>query len=228
MTPQPAYVIVTARDEETRLPATLAALAQAFPAAHVLVADDGSRDATAAVAGAAGAEVVGTGRPVGKGGAATLAARRLLDAGPPGEAVVLLCDADLGASAEGLQALVAHLDREEQPTLVVASFERRRGGGFGVAVGFARWALVRRTGLELRAPISGQRALRVADLRRLVPFAPRFAMEVGMTMDAVASGLHVVEVPLDLEHRATGRSISGFAHRARQLGDFLLLYMRRR
>ena len=71
----------------------------------MLVADDGSRDATAAVAAAGGAEVVSAPRPLGKGGAATLAALRLLDrvrdpAGAP--VIVLLCDGDLGASAARL------------------------------------------------------------------------------------------------------------------------------
>ena len=39
-------------------------------------------------------------------------------------------------------------------------FARRVGGGFGVALGFARRAVARLTGLELSAPISGQRAMR--------------------------------------------------------------------
>jgi glycosyltransferase involved in cell wall biosynthesis len=57
-------VIVCARDEADRLAATLAAL----PPSRVIVAEDGSRDATAAVAQRAGAEVVRTGRRLGKGG----------------------------------------------------------------------------------------------------------------------------------------------------------------
>src|SRR3954467_8987446 len=48
-----AIVIVSARDEADRLPATLAALADAFPGARVLVADDGSRDGTPAAPRAA-------------------------------------------------------------------------------------------------------------------------------------------------------------------------------
>ena len=47
-------VIVAARDEGERIGATLAALAAAFPAAALFVADDGSRDDTARVAAAAG------------------------------------------------------------------------------------------------------------------------------------------------------------------------------
>jgi hypothetical protein len=53
-------------------------------------------------------------------------------------------------------------------------------------------------------------------------------MEIGMTIDAVRAGHRVVEVDLDLSHRATGRTPAGFAHRARQLVDFIRVYRARR
>jgi len=62
-------VLVAAHDEADRIGDTLAALGEAFPGARVIVADDGSADDTAAVAAAAGAEGVSTGRDIGKGGA---------------------------------------------------------------------------------------------------------------------------------------------------------------
>src|SRR5205823_12850312 len=74
-------IVVTARNEADRLPATLAALDTAFPRARVVVADDGSRDGTWHVALQAGADLVRSGRRIGKGGAATRAAERLLEAG---------------------------------------------------------------------------------------------------------------------------------------------------
>jgi len=101
-------VIVTAHNEADRLPATLAALAAAFPGARILVADDGSTDGSAEVAAAHGAEVVRSERNVGKGGAATLAAERLLPLAqaPEPRPVILLCDGDLAASADQLKLLV--------------------------------------------------------------------------------------------------------------------------
>jgi len=151
-------IIVCARDEAERLPVTLAALAVAFAGARVLVADDASRDGTAAVARAAGAEVVSAPRRLGKGGAATLAARRAA----PGD-VVVLCDADLAGSAAQLLRL-ADAVRGGEVDLAVGAFGQRRGGGLGLALGFARWAVRRRCGLALDAPISGQRALSPAAL----------------------------------------------------------------
>ncbi len=223
------YAIVTAYDEAERIGATLAALAAAFPGARLLVGDDGSRDATAQIAAAAGARVVRSERMIGKGGAATLAAEaalRELDANADGRgerATFLLCDADLGESACALQALVDTVTRGDAE-LAVAAFSRRVGGGFGLAVGFARWAIKRRCGLATGAPISGQRALSKRALEDVLPFARGFGMEVGMTIDAVRAGHRVTEVELDLSHRTSGRTLAGFAHRARQLADFARVY----
>lgn len=218
-------VIVTAYNEADRIAATLAALTDALPGARILVADDGSSDDTPRIARAAGARVIPAGWVIGKGGAATLAARRLLDEGPA-PAVVLFCDGDLGPSAAMLSFLIERV-RGNDCDLAIAVFARRVGGGFGVAVGFARWAIRRLTGLTMRAPISGQRAVRGERLAELLPFASRFGMEIGMTVDAVRAGLTVAEYELELEHRASRRTLRGFVHRARQLVDFALVYRSR-
>ncbi len=224
--PADLAVIVTARDEAERLPATLAGLAEAFSGARVVVADDGSRDATAALAQAAGAEVVSAGRRLGKGGAATLAARAVLAGMSPPPRDVVLCDADLGGSAADLGPLVTALEHGA-PALAVARFARPVGGGFGLARRAARLVISRAAGgLSPRAPLSGQRALRAEHLGALLPFAPGFGMETAMTIDAYRAGLRLVEVELPLEHRATGRDLSGFAHRGRQLLDVLAVARR--
>jgi hypothetical protein len=174
------------------------------------------------VAAQAGARVVSAPQRLGKGGAATLAAEALLREGDP---AVLLADADLGGSAAQLQSLVDALDDAD---LAIATFARRVGGGFGIAVGSSRWAIRRATGRTMEAPMSGQRAMRPGVLAQLLPFAPGFGIETGMTIDALRAGLRVVEVPLELEHRATGKSVRGFAHRGRQARDALRAYSSRR
>jgi glycosyltransferase involved in cell wall biosynthesis len=224
--PEPAIaVIVAARNEADRIGETLTALRGALPEAALWVADDASTDGTAEAAMAAGAQVVSRGRPHGKGANVGAAAEAVLSASPePG--LVLLCDGDLGASAAALAPLLDAVGRGECD-LAVAAFSRRVGGGFGVALGFARWAIRRRCGLETNAPISGQRALRAEALRAVLPFARGYGMEVGMTIDAVRAGYRLREYELELSHRATGRSLAGFAHRARQLADFARVYAAR-
>ena len=210
-------VVVTAWNEADRLADTLQALKEAFPGERILVADDASSDATPHVALQEGVELVRAPARLGKGGAANLAVERLRRDGPLPS--LILCDGDLGSSAKELAKLVGKGD------VVVAAFARRVGGGFGIALGFAGWAIRRLTGLELAAPISGQRALTAEAAAAVTPFAPGFGMEIGMTVDAHRAGLRLVEVELDLEHRATGRTAPGFLHRARQLRDFLRVYL---
>ena len=234
-------VVVAAYNEADRIGATLAALARAFPGAPVWVADDGSTDDTPEIARRAGARVVRSERRaprryggVGKGGAVTLAVREALrqaqldavDAHVP-EPIFVLCDGDLGQSAGNLSAL-ADAVAEGGADLAVAAFAQRVGGGVGLALAFARWAIRRRCGLAATAPISGQRALRASVLEDVLPFAPGFGMEIGMTIDAVRAGHRVAEIELDLTHRASGRTPGGFSHRGRQLVDFVRVYRARR
>jgi glycosyltransferase involved in cell wall biosynthesis len=218
-------VIVAAHNEAERIEATVRALRQTFPEAAIWVADDASGDATAELAMTAGAQVVSRGRPHGKGANVTAAAQAALSA-EPAPRLVLLCDGDLGASAARLAPLVLAVENGEVD-LAVASFSRRLGGGFGIALRFARWSIRRLCGAETGAPISGQRALRVDALGATLPFARGFGMEIGITVDAVRAGYRLGEYELDLEHRATGRSLAGFLHRGRQLRDFLRVYVSR-
>ncbi|MGZ6727967.1 MAG: glycosyltransferase [Gaiellaceae bacterium] len=197
-------VLVAARDEEGTIAATVAALRRAFPEAEVLVADDGSRDGTAAAAEAAGARVVRLPR-LGKGQALALVEREAA----PGP--LLLCDADLEGDLAGLTGTGADL--------IVAVFAERQGGGFGIAKRAGRALIRLRSGFEAREPLSGQRALSPAARAACFPTAPGFGCEVRSTIDAVRAGLRVEEVELPLRHHATGRDVPGFAHRARQLLD---------
>ena len=120
---EPLTVLVAARDEEAVIERTVESLRRAFPEAEVIVADDGSLDATADRAEAAGATVLRLPR-LGKGQALSAAER----AAPPGR--LLLCDADLVGDLRPL------VDRDAAVT--IAAFAERIGGGFGVAKRVAR------------------------------------------------------------------------------------------
>jgi glycosyltransferase involved in cell wall biosynthesis len=225
-------IVVAAYNEGDRIAATLAALAEAFPGAPVWVADDGSSDATAQIAAEGGARVVRSERVIGKGGAMSAAARAALaysresPQADESKSIFLLCDGDLADSARELGALVDTVARGDAD-VAVAVFARRVGGGVGLALGFARWAIRRRCGLDTKAPISGQRALSARALSDVLPFARGYGMEIGITIDAVRAGHQLHEVELDLAHRASGRTLAGFAHRARQLVDFVLVFLAR-
>ena len=200
-------VLVAARDEEERIGQTVAGLRELFPGAAIVVADDGSLDRTVAVAEAAGARVVRLARR-GKGQALTLAEREL------GPGALLLCDADLRGDLRGLC--------ESGADVSIAAFRTRSGGGFGLAKRTARSLIELSCGVAVREPLSGQRRLSERARAAVFPVASGFGVETRMTIDAVRAGLEVEEVELELEHRATGRDLRGFAHRGRQLADLVL------
>ncbi len=207
-------MVIPARDEAATLRATLRAVLEAVGPSQLIVADDGSRDATPKVAGALGAEVIAVapaGRSRGKGAALLAGLRSARSYSPE---AVLLADADLGTSATHLASLLSALDASHP--FAVAAFPPADRGGFGLVKRFARHAIARRTGFAPLEPLSGQRALLTPVLERLPGIAPGFGAEVGMTLDLLAAGIEPLEIPLPLSHRPTGRDLAGFAHRARQ------------
>lgn len=210
-----ATALIPARDEATTLAETLDALQRVANLSSIIVVDDGSRDATADIARGRGADVLSAsppGRSGGKGHALRLGIARAREQGPE---ALLLADADLGASAARLADLLDALD-ELHPAAVAAFPPAGASAGFGLVKNLTRRAILRRTGYAPTEPLSGQRALLVSALEVLPGIAPGFGAEAGMTLDLLSAGIKPLEIPLSLTHRPTGRTLPGFAHRARQ------------
>jgi hypothetical protein len=208
--------LVAARNEADRIAETVAALRGLEGVSEVVVVDDGSRDDTASRALAAGASVLRLERPAGKGRALEGALRRLASAD-----LWVLADGDLADSAVSLGDVLAPVGAGEAD-LAIATFPATRAGGFGIVKGAARRAIRLLGGIEVREPLSGQRALTGAALEAVRPLARGFGVETAMTIDAARAGLRILEVPTELEHRPTHRDLRGFAHRGRQGWDILV------
>jgi glycosyltransferase involved in cell wall biosynthesis len=209
--------LVAARDEADRIGETVIALRALEPVTEVVVVDDGSRDETAPRSLAAGATVLRLDRARGKGRALEGALTRLRDRAAD---VWLLADGDLAATAASLGAVLAPV-MAGQADLAIATFPPGQGGGFGLVKRAARHAIRLGSGLDVREPLSGQRALTAQALDAVRPLARGFGVETAMTIDAVRAGLRVLEVPAELGHRPTYRDVRGFAHRGRQGWDIL-------
>lgn len=190
--------------------ATVTALRSTGRIDRVIVVDDASADGTDQRALDAGATVVRFQTNRGKGAAVAAG----FDAAPEAE-IYLLVDADLGATAVHVAKL---LDPVQDGTadLAIAGFPAAgRRGGFGVIKRGSARVIERLCGLRVEHPLSGQRAIR-GTLARTLHLAPRYGLEVGMTVDAVRAGARCVEIPLPLDHDHKGRTLGGFRHRARQ------------
>jgi hypothetical protein len=209
-----AVAIVPARDRADTVGATVAALLGLGRLARVLVVDDASTDATAEAARRAGAEVLRLPSNRGKGGAVAAGV-----AAAPEADVYLLVDADTGPTAAAASRLLDAVASGADMAVGVLPAAGARGG-FGWVRRLAAAGIRRACGWEPAAPLSGQRAVR-GPLLRSLQLAGRFGLEVGLTIDALRAGAQVVEVPVAMDHRHTGRRIAGFCHRAGQGVDIL-------
>lgn len=206
-------VLIPAHDEATRIADTIQAAAAIPGVTRVVVVDDGSDDDTDRIAENAGAKVVRLYGNRGKGTALEAGAARVENAD-----IVLLLDADLGASASQGAALLAPL-LAGTADMSIARFPRVASGkaGFGLVKNLARWGIRRLGGpFEASAPLSGQRALTRSCFATVRPFSAGYGVEVGLTIRALRAGFRLVEVETTMTHAATGRDVRGFVHRGRQ------------
>jgi hypothetical protein len=207
--------IVPAKDRADSVGSTVQALHEMERLDRVLVVDDGSTDGTADEALAAGAEVLRL--PANRGKSAAVAAGV---AACPAADVFLLIDADLGATAGAADRLLVPLLAGEADLVVGVLPPARRKGGLGSVRRLAAAGIRRAGGIAVRAPLSGQRAVRSRYLRDLES-VERFGLEVAMTIDAVRAGARLVEVEVPMDHRGTGWGLQGFAHRGLQGADVI-------
>jgi hypothetical protein len=208
--------LVAARDEAATVADTVRALRSIDRIESVVVVDDGSRDGTGSEALAAGATVLRRRRARGKGGALEAALERVAPAD-----VWLLTDADLGSSASALEVLLPPVLGDGADLAIGVFPPGAGGGGLGTVKRLAGKIIRLASGYQPREPLSGQRAVTNAALSACRPLAPGFGVETGMTIDVVRGGFRVVEVPVEIAHRGTARTLLGFRHRGRQGLDVL-------
>ena len=187
-------VVIPAFDEAPTLGAIVA---EARRHGSVLVVDDGSADDTAAVASAAGADVVRLDRRHGKGEALRRGFREGLARGV--DRLVTL-DADgqhdpteiarlLKAAQEAPDALVigGRLGGQNASAMPAGRLAALRVAGF-----FINWL----TGVFIADTQSGFRVYPVGLLRQISPRHGRFVLETEMLVRSAAAGWRLVEVPI--------------------------------
>jgi glycosyltransferase involved in cell wall biosynthesis len=202
--------IIPAHNEADRVGETIGSLKGVAPESEIIVVDDGSLDATADAGAQAGADsVVRCEVRQGKGAAlaAGLARARA--------SVIAFVDADLGASAAQMAEVVEPV-LGGQADMAIAAFGPSERGGFGIVVETARRGIKKLCGVQMRSPLSGQRAIAREVLDRIGGLEPGYGVDVALTVDALRAGARVIEVPVTMTHRELGKSLGGFMHRGRQ------------
>ncbi|UBU13610.1 glycosyltransferase family 2 protein [Nonomuraea gerenzanensis] len=213
-------VIIPAANEADRIAATVKAAAALPGVDLVVVVDDGSADQTGRVARAAGARVVRHSRNRGKAAAMETGAEavRLLDEDAAPRHLLFL-DADLGDTAAAAAPLIEPVRAGEADMTIAVFSTRVRLGGHGLVVRLSKEGIRRATGFDPAQPLNGQRCLTRAAFEAARPLAHGFGVETALTIDLLRKRYRVVEVEVDMAHRATGTDWRAQLHRARQLRD---------
>jgi hypothetical protein len=207
--------LIPCKDGESSIAETVTALMNEPAVDEVVVIDDGSMDRTSEKAASVGARVVRLRDNVGKAAALKVG----IDATPDAD-VYLLVDADTRATAAETVHLLPQVLRDEADLVIGVLPSAGGRGGFGVVRDVAAKGIRRATGFDVKAPLSGQRAVR-AELLRSLELSPRFGVEVGMTIDAINSGARVAEREVQMDHQHHGKTLGGFLHRGTQGRDVL-------
>ena len=224
--------VIPAKNEASRIAATIKAVRTVPGVDLVVVVDDGSTDDSQTVAAAAGAVVARHPVNKGKGAAMTTGAAAVARYDAWRECPshhLLFVDADLEESAAALAPLVAPLAAgEADMTIAILPPQRTAGGGRGLVVGLARDGIADLTGFTPTQPLSGMRALTREAFEAALPLAAGWGVETGLTIDVLRAGLRIQEVPAELHHRVTGSDWRGQLHRAAQYRDVLRALVARR
>jgi glycosyltransferase involved in cell wall biosynthesis len=202
--------IVPAFNEERSIPAVVSGLRRAAPGVDVCVVDDGSTDATAAVARRLGVTVLSIPVNLGIGGAVQAGYQWARDHGYD---VAVQVDGDGQHDASFLPALVDAVGSGQAGLAVGSRFAGPRvAGAFRstwprrAGIRYLSWVLRVRCGARVTDPTSGFRAAGRRGIELFARSYPPDYPEPESIAVAARSGLAVVEVPVRMSERLHGES----------------------
>lgn len=189
-------IVLPAKNEAEGLRHVLPALRREFPLAELIVVDDGSTDATAAIATAAGARVLSAPYGMGNGAAIKRGARAA-----SGEILVFL-DADGQHDPAHIHLLLAKLAQGYDMAVGARSRDGQANVGRGLANGLYNRLASWMTGHRILDLTSGFRAVRAAKFREFLHLLPNgFSYPTTSTMAFFRSAYPVAYVPVDVARR---------------------------
>lgn len=193
-------IILPAKNEESGLRQTLPGLREVLPDAEVIVVDDGSTDATAAVAAEHGARVISSPYPMGNGAAIKRGARAA-----SGDILVFM-DADGQHSAADIPKLLECLEAGYDMAVGARDAGGQANIGRGAANAFYNRVASWMTGHRIADLTSGFRAARAERFREFLHLLPNgFSYPTTSTMAFFRSAYPVAYVPIHVARRI-GRS----------------------
>lgn len=206
-------VIIPAYNEQGRIQKTLDSLAGIDAVGEIIVVDDGSTDMTyKELKERKDLILLHSEKNKGKGNAVKSALMHVKSR------YIALIDADLCESAAELEKLISYVKPDMHSIIIGRLSSPPQKGGFGIVKGIADLGFYILSGRHVASLLSGQRIL-PAEFLRSFQIPEGFGLEFKMTLEAVRQGYELLEVPVKMRHRETGRDVQGFIHRGKQFID---------
>lgn len=202
-------VLIAAFNEEKRIAAVVKEVrARGF---SVVVADDGSADATAAVARAAGATVLETPANEGKGSALRRGLEHFLKTNSK---AVILMDADGQHDPADLDLFLEALGQDRMPLIVGNRMAKPVGMSLvrRLTNRFMSWLLSKICGQDVPDSQCGFRAMKREAAERISLRSDRFEIESEMILEAARAGFDIGSIPVQCLY-------AGEASRVRPIRD---------
>ncbi|WP_282267239.1 glycosyltransferase family 2 protein [Stenotrophomonas sp. PS02298] len=193
---QELSIILPAKNEAEGLKRTLPDLRAAYPAAEIIVVNDGSTDATASIAAELGANVLSSPYSMGNGAAIKRGARAARGR------ILVFMDADGQHRAEHIQQLLAKLDDGYDMVVGARDSTGQANRHRGLANAFYNKLASHMTGHKILDLTSGFRAVRADRFREFLHLLPNgFSYPTTSTMAFFRSAYPVAYVPIPVAKR---------------------------
>jgi glycosyltransferase involved in cell wall biosynthesis len=190
-------IVIPAKNEAATIADVVASARAEYPEAEIIVVDDGSTDATADLAEAAGATVVRHPESLGNGAAVKSGARAA-----KGE-ILALMDGDGQHDPRELGKLLARLDEGYQMAVGARDSGSHASVGRWFANGLYNEIASRLTGRRVPDLTSGFRAVRASMFRQFLYLLPNgFSYPTTITMAFLRSGYPVCFEPITAAERS--------------------------
>lgn len=203
--------LIPAFNEKENISATINSLKSTGIDQQIVVIDDGSTDDTYSIAVNTGVTVLRNAKNLGKGDSINFALRKYKH----NFDYVVFVDADIGDSAGEAGKLLEPVLSGEADMTIGKLPPSKKSGGFGLVRWLAEKSVLAKSGKNISASLSGQRAIKMSSLDG-IKIGRGFGLEVALTIDFLNAGHTIKEVEVDMKHTGTGKSIGGFTHRGKQ------------
>lgn len=207
--------VIPVYNEEDRIVATVNGLKEIDLVDEILIVNDGSTDNTQMIIEKLNVRHIVFQKNMGKG----YAMRRAIE--EMEYDYIAFVDGDLGETSKEMKKLIIPVISEGVDFTIAKFPKAREKGGFGFVKALAKKGVYFYTKREIDTTLSGQRVYKREVMEAMDYIPNRYGIEVAMTIQALNSNFTFKEIPVNMTHRYTDRSIKGFVHRGKQFFDIL-------